>query len=132
MTHLLTTKRLLVYVAGPYTPTGGGDIDTLVRELEHNLCRAVEAAEAVLCRGHVPIIPHTHTNGYARRTVLPQTSGLYYHWDKEVLARCDAIYRYAHSFGADREWRWAKEMGLLRVSKVEELPKGDSLLEEVI
>jgi len=125
-------KRLLVYIAGPYTPRGGGDIDALMREVEHNLRRAVEVAEEVICRGHVPFIPHTHTYGFGVRTSLPQASDLYYQWDREILRRCDAILRYDRSFGADREWRWAGEFGLLRANRVDELPEGTSLLREVI
>jgi len=125
-------KRLIVYIAGPYTPRGGGDIDAQMREVEHNLRRAVEVAGEVILRGHVPMIPHTHTNGFAMRTELPQASDLYYQWDKEILHRCDAILRFDRSFGADREWKWAGEFGLIRVSRADELPEGYSLLREVI
>jgi len=117
-------KRLLVYVAGPYSPQEEGDIDSQMRQVEENVRRAVHTAEEVILRGHVPIIPHTHTQGYALRTNLPQTSDLYYYWDREILRRCDAILRYGHSFGADREWKWGHEFGLLCVEGANELPEG--------
>lgn len=120
--------RLLVYIAGPYSPQEKGDFDSQARQVEENIRQAVHVADEVLLRGHVPFIPHTHTQGFGLRTYLPQTSNLYYQWDKEVLRRCDAILRYRRSFGADREWEWAREMGLLQVEDVNELPEGKSFL----
>jgi len=119
-----TNQPLLVYVAGPYTPSNrDADIDTQMREVEANVRRAVRAGEEVIRRGHVPFIPHTHTNSFAFRTVLPQSTELYYVWDRSILARCDVIYRFARSPGADREWDWAKELGLIRVTTVDRLPR---------
>lgn len=118
--------QLLIYVAGPYTPHDMSNIDVAQRELEENVRIAVDAATDIIRKGHIPFIPHTHTQGFALRTSLEQNDELaeqlYYRWDDVILARCDAIYLVAHSPGADNEWDLAGELGLLQFRFMEEIP----------
>jgi len=119
-------KPLLVYVAGPYTPTDMSNIDAAQHELEMNIRRAVAVAERVLAKGHIPFIPHTHTQGYALRARKcyrgAKANELFYSWDNVILERCDAIVQYAPSPGADNEYALAAKLGLLLYKNVEDLP----------
>ncbi len=105
-----TTKRLFVYIAGPYT---GGDQVLNVRA-------AIAAGQAVLDAGHIPFVPHLY---HLWHTIYP---GGYEQWmtlDFAWLAKCDIIIRLpGESSGADREVEAAREQGL-DVIEIEPCPE---------
>jgi len=96
-----------------------------------NVKRAVEVAEQVHERGHHPYIPHlTHYQHKILQEIRPGYVPTYERWleyDYMILERCDAILRYAHSPGADLEWKKAGELGLLRYEYPNELPPADDI-----
>lgn len=125
---MLAGKRpMLVYVAGPYSVKGQPATDVVLREVECNLQAAVEAAEEILQLGHVAFIPHTHTNGFAVRAEMQLSYEEFLAWDEQLLTRCDAIFRFGNSPGADQEWERAREHGLLLFDDITEVPECHTL-----
>lgn len=98
----MTTKRPLVYVAGPYSKP-----DPCV-----NTHRAVEVAELLVVRFPlvVPVVPHlTHF----WHTMRPHPYEFWTDLDLELLRRCDAVFRFeGASPGADAEVEFAETIGV--------------------
>lgn len=99
-----------IYIAAPYTK---GDVAKNVR-------RAIEAAEAVVRKGHTPYIPHL---SHFWHLVAPHPVDFWYAYDLEWLAVCDAVLRLdGESVGADREIEVAEYLGLPVYRALEEIP----------
>mgnify|MGYP001590497433 FL=1 len=80
-----------IYIAGPYTLG-----DTIA-----NVRAAIEAAEALLAKGHTPYIPHLSTLWHL---VAPHPAEFWYAYDLKWLTLCDAVLRLpGESVGADAE-----------------------------
>jgi hypothetical protein len=109
-----------IYVAGPYTQ--GGDMALNVR-------RAIEAADGLARRGHVPFIPHlTHF----WHMLCPHEYEFWMQQDLAWLRQCEAVLRLeGESPGADREVQAARELGLAVYRSVYEVPRarGDGVSE---
>jgi hypothetical protein len=102
-----------VYVAAPYSaPTPA--------EVEANVARAFDAADALQDAGHSPYCPHLSHWRHMRR------ARPYEDWiaeDLRWLAVCDAVLRLpGHSMGADREVEAARLLGLPVYLELEEVP----------
>jgi len=93
-------KIKYVYVAGPYSRPVPN----------HNVKRAIEAADKLLAAGFVPYLPHlTHLWD----TVSPHDYEEWLALDLAWIERCDALLRLpGESSGADREVGHAKALGL--------------------
>lgn len=108
MREIEPSDKIKVYVSGPYTKG-----DPVI-----NTRNAIEAGNAVLAYGHVPIIPHL-TMFWHFMTPKPWDKWIEY--DLELLDLCDIILRLpGDSVGADREMEHARKLGLCRVHTVEE------------
>lgn len=108
-----------IYVAGPYTQ---GDPAVNVR-------RAVEAADGLAKRGHVPFIPHL---SHFWHLLFPHEYVFWMEQDLAWLRQCEAILRLeGESPGADCEVRMAEELGLGVYRSVYEVPRarGDGVSE---
>ncbi len=111
-------RRLLIYVAGPYTAASyGGE--------QANVDRAMDAALALIRKGHVPVVPHLshyldHRHAYQTGERLPWETWMAL--DEALLQKCDAILLLAPSPGALAEWERAQYLGLLRFESVEAIP----------
>ena len=80
-----------IYIAGPYTK---GD-------QMQNVRTAIDAAEALVVKGHTPFIPHLSAFWHL---VAPHPVEFWYAYDLEWLAVCDAVLRLpGDSVGADAE-----------------------------
>lgn len=113
---------LLIYVASPYTAaTYGGE--------QANVDRAMDAALALIRKGHVPVVPHLshyldHWHAYRTGERLPYT--LWMAMDDRLLQTCDALLLIAPSPGALAEWGRAAELGLRRFESLEEVPDSNN------
>ncbi len=118
------SKKLLVYIAGPYTARELGPhvkhpLHDAVRVQTQNVEAAIDAGLAVLTHGHCPFIPHlTH---YVHLRAPSDFGELYYELDNVVLKRCDVLYKFGDSPGADAEEALAKKLGIPVVYSVGEL-----------
>src|SRR3990167_6171041 len=99
-----------VYVAGPYTKD-----DPAI-----NVGLALQAADALVERGHVPYIPHlSHFWHFYTPRPYQFWIGYALHW----LAQCEAVLRLpGESPGSDKEVAWAEDKGLPVYWSVEEVP----------
>jgi len=102
--------RQLIYISAPYT----------LGDTAQNVRRAIEVADILLARGHIPFIPHlTHFWHF----ISPKTHREWMEIDKAILERCDAVLRLdGESRGADEEVAHAEKMGLKIYWSLEEVP----------
>ncbi|MFV0442151.1 MAG: DUF4406 domain-containing protein [Planctomycetaceae bacterium] len=99
-TRTATAHRPLLYLAGPYT-----EPDPVA-----NTHRMIRIADALLDAGFTPLIPHLTL---AWHLVSPKRYEIWLDYDRELLARCDAVLRVpGDSNGATRESRYADELGI--------------------
>jgi len=93
-----TARRPLLYLAGPYT-----EPDPVA-----NTHRMIRIADALLDAGFTPLIPHLTL---AWHLVSPKRYETWLDYDRELLARCDAVLRVpGDSNGATRETQYADEL----------------------
>lgn len=99
-----------IYVAGPYTK---GDVAV-------NVANAIFAGNVLADRGHIPFIPHlTHF----WHMMYNHEHEFWMKQDLVWLAQCDAILRLpGESSGADREVKFAEEIGMPVYHKILEIP----------
>lgn len=97
---VLTGHKPLLYLAGPYS-----EPDPVA-----NTHRLLRIADALLDAGFTPLIPHLTL---AWHLVSPKRDETWLDYDRELLARCDAVLRVpGDSNGATRECRYADELGI--------------------
>jgi hypothetical protein len=90
----------LIYIAGPYT-----EPDPVA-----NTHEIIRIADALLAAGFTPLIPHLTL---AWQLVSPKPYETWLEYDRELLARCDAVLRVpGYSVGATRETQFADRMNL--------------------
>lgn len=90
----------LIYIAAPYTQP-----DPVA-----NTHGVIRIADALLAAGFTPLIPHLTL---AWQLVSPKPYETWLEYDRELLARCDAVLRIpGYSVGATRETRFAERMNL--------------------
>lgn len=89
-----------VYIAGPISKGNHAK----------NMRVAIFAADAVFKHGHYPYVPHLD---FLWEVVAPNAYEDRLRLDHEWLKVCDALIRLAgDSPGADREVKWAEEIGI--------------------
>ena len=97
--------RTRVYVAGPIT----------VGDVAANVQQAITAGLDLLNRGYAPFIPHLGHFAEPAAT-WDKNPKRYEEWlelDRSFIVTCDAILRLpGFSKGADREVKWAYEIGV--------------------
>lgn len=117
--------RLLVYVAGPFSPTVSQKARGLSvkQAIEDNTNRAIIAGYDLAALGVMPIVPHTAHGGHPMlETIQP-----YDHWieaTEELLMRCDlALFlpRWEESRGARHESNLCAREGIAQFGSVLEL-----------
>jgi Domain of unknown function (DUF4406) len=111
------SRRLRIYVAGPYT---AGDEQAIWA----NVVSALDAGIELYKRGHYPYVPHlTH---FIEQRSIEMGAGLkwedYLAWDKAWVEQCDAFLLLASSPGADMELGWARELGLRIFRSIKDVP----------
>ena len=114
---MLTAKPLKIYIAGPYTaPTD--------EQLEKNVNSAIDAAFAILDKGHFPYIPHlTHfVDKRASEKGIKLTWDDYIRWDTVWAELCDALLYLGSSKGADLELELAVRLGKKIYRSLNEIP----------
>ena len=88
-----------IYVAAPYSQG-----DTML-----NVRAAIEAAEALMAKGHTPFVPHLSA---LWQLVAPHSNDFWYRYGMEWLEVCNAVLRLpGPSVGADFEVRVAEAQG---------------------
>lgn len=98
--YTTTARRLLIYLAGPYTEP----------DPVENTHRMIRIADALLDAGFTPLIPHLTL---AWHLVSPKRYEIWLDYDRELLARCDTVLRVpGDSNGATRECQFADELGI--------------------
>lgn len=111
-------RPLVIFISGPYSaPT--------LEEREANTRRAMDVFLAILAKGHYPICPHLSHYPHEYHKEQTRTEIPYEVWielDKQYLARCDAIYQYAPSPGAEGERRLANRCGKIVFRNMDEIP----------
>ena len=99
-----------VYVAGPYST---GDVMLNIRA-------AVEAADQLVARGHIPYVPHVTGMWHL---VSPRPYQWWLSYDEVWLRCCDAVLRLeGESAGADAEVLLAKRLYMPVYYGIDELP----------
>ena len=100
------TKRLKIYIAGPYT----AETETLRME---NVNAAIDAAFKLFSKGHYPYIPHlTHFIDLRAHEIGHSLAWEdYIAWDLPWVEACDAILYLKPSRGADLELEKARYLG---------------------
>lgn len=107
--------KLRVYIAGPLSPTG-------YSTQEENVATAISFATQLIAydRDIVPVVPHL--SHYVDAAWYPEKPALEYEfWIDQcmsTLRTCDAIWMFAESPGAMREWRRADELDLPRFQEI--------------
>lgn len=116
--------RYMFYVAGPYTPRSSkpGTPEAEV-ELKHNIERAIHAGKDILTMGYIPIVPHSLFNGWEHLPGLDE--GLVVMTEKAAVARCEAFFKIASSFGTDSEERLARALGKDIFTAIEQVSRWD-------
>lgn len=107
-----------IYIAGPYTQGNKED----------NVQIALDAAEIIVAKGHVPFIPRlthywdlAHTHGYE----------FWLKYDIEWLSVCSGLCRLpGFSPGADREVGYALSHGIIVYNGLDEVPDFATLYNE--
>lgn len=120
----MTTKRMMILIAGPYR-SGTGDDPAKMAE---NLQRLEHASWPIFKAGHIPMIgewvalPIWHTAGGKSigddlyNEILHPTAG-------RLIERCDAVLRLSgESTGADNDVRLARERGIPVYHDVQDIP----------
>lgn len=98
--HTTTARRLLIYLAGPYTEP----------DPVENTHRMIRIADALLDAGFTPLIPHLTL---AWHLVSPKRYETWLDYDRELLAHCDVLLRVpGYSNGATQETQYADELGI--------------------
>lgn len=99
-TRTATACRPLIYLAGPYT-----EPDPVA-----NTHQMIRIADVLLDAGFIPFIPHLTL---AWHLVSPKRYETWLDYDRELLARCDAVLRVpGYSIGATQECTLAAELGI--------------------
>ena len=109
-----------IYLAGPYTPSGGDPHDA-ARVAHQNTLKAIKSGVEVIKKGHDPFIPHL-THYIHLETEEPLPAEFYYEYDMVWLQYCDALLYLGASRGANRELKWAEERGLKIFRSTDEIP----------
>lgn len=120
----MTTKPLLILIAGPYRSGTGDDPDRMAA----NLSRLEHAAWPIFAKGHIPMIgewvalPIWRKAGGERvgdalyDTILHPAAG-------RLLQHCDAVLRLpGASAGADNDVKIAHERGIPVYFSLDEIP----------
>ncbi|WP_246123764.1 DUF4406 domain-containing protein [Cellulomonas terrae] len=120
----MTTRPLMILIAGPYRSGTGDDPDLMAR----NLRRLEEAAWPIFRAGHVPMIgewvalPVLSSAG-ADGPLSPLAEHVMYPTAERLLQHCDAVLRLeGASRGADQDVAIAQERGLPVYHRVEDVP----------
>ena len=93
-------SKIYVYVAGPYTKPSPS----------HNVHRAVEAANELLCAGLVPFVPHV---AIVWDLISPKPYEQWLEYDFHWLEKCHCVLRLpGESAGSDREEDHARSKGI--------------------
>ena len=108
--------RPFVFVTGPYSA------DTEAQETA-NIQRAVDLGRKVFQKGYYPIVPHVLIREY----YVHGDPGLFGYealmrFTLAIVPKCDIVLLYAHSPGADREWKLAEQLGKPVYFSIDDLP----------
>jgi len=113
----MAEQQDVIFVTGPYSaPTDEG--------IERNIQRAIEMGQRVFQKGYFALVPHLLVKDF----YMPSdTSGPFSYealmqFTLAMVPKCDALLLYAHSPGADREWRLAESLGKPIYFDISELP----------
>lgn len=105
-------RPLRIYVAGPILA------DT-VEEMIVNSEIAQRVAYELICKGHIPFLPHTSVY-LSYRDKLTWAEWMAY--DDVWLQQCEALFYIGPSKGADIELARAKELGLQVFTNLDDVP----------
>lgn len=111
-------KKLVIYIAGPYT----GDS---AKEISENVQNAERVGQEILRRGHVALCPHSMTHDWDIGTGLGYQ--VFIDSDLVLLERCDAIcmvHGYGRSKGSMGELKRAEELDLQIFLSIDQVPLG--------
>ena len=107
--------RQYIYVAMPYTAYGAS-VHDIPRVTLENVRRAMRVADAIMAKGHVPILPHL---SHFWHLETPRSYKEWIDYGMALLKLCDAVY-YQPSPGADRECEAAADKTIY--IRLEEIP----------
>jgi len=119
-------RELMILVAGPYRSGTDGDPDLI----EANVAAMVAASLELYRRGHLPVMGEWFALPLIEAAEAEGDADAYgemFHpLAERVLARCDACLRIGGaSDGADRMVRFARELGKIVYTSLDEVPAAD-------
>ncbi|MEM0094581.1 MAG: hypothetical protein QXF41_00970 [Candidatus Micrarchaeaceae archaeon] len=101
-------KKLRIYIAGPYTPSGA-ELADASRIANQNVKKAIDAAIALIKKGHIPLVPVLHHFIRIESDVqLP--SDYFFQYDLALLHESDAFLYLGKSPGVDKELEEGKKI----------------------
>jgi hypothetical protein len=120
----MTSRPMLILIAGPYKSGTGGDPDAMAA----NLRRLEAAAWPVFAAGHVPMIGEWVALPVLRSAGATPLDGLadqvLYPAAQRILQHCDAVLRLpGASAGADLDVATARKLGLPVYHDVAQVPR---------
>ena len=111
-------RQLRIYIASPYTASTPDEVLA-------NVNIALDAGIRLIAKGHFPFIPHLAH--FLEMRAQETTGGIDYHWyleyDRSWLLECDALLFLAPSPGANKEYAWAQDAGLMIFLHEDEIPE---------
>lgn len=111
-----------IYTAGPYTPKDC-TLHDASRVTSQNVDRAIEAANALMEKGHYVFVPHLTHYIHIHPSCKRDYGDWYYELDMTFLTHwATAFFHIASSPGVDEELRVAEELGLKIFRSLEEVP----------
>jgi hypothetical protein len=117
---LVGMEQMLIYVAGPYTPREQ-DLHGAAWEANRNVNRAMQMGWKVMEKGQTTVMPHL-IHFFQIFAPKPMSYDWFMAWEEQQLKRCDALFRFERSPGADKEYEIARAAGLLLFDSLEEVP----------
>lgn len=110
-------KRPIVFVAGPYSaPTE--------EEVKRNIKNAINIGRILFEKGYYPIVPHVLVREYYNPEDKHGIFGYepMMHYTQSIISKCDILLFIDHSPGADRELKFAEDLGKPIYFDVNRLP----------
>jgi len=115
--------KLRIYIAGPYTPKSSNP-HTAVQEVQRNVDRAIEIANALIEKGHYVFVPHLSHYIHVHYSCKRDYGEWWYELDMTFLRRwANALFYFGSSRGADRELEMARQLGLKIFRSLDEVPE---------
>ncbi len=106
---------MIIYVSAPYS----------LGDVSENIRRACFAGDAILAKGHTPLVPHL---SHLWHLISPKSHEEWLAIDLNLLSMCDALLRLpGESKGADMEVAEAKRLCMVIYYRLGDIPCANTI-----